>query len=88
MRRRTILDDVMAEHIIYGGTLATRAEVYDDVIALGHPARTADMFAFGPRAVAVDPGDHADRLTLKRLREIESSRAGGHPSPQNNMLQC
>ncbi len=69
--RRNIVAEIMAEHIIYGGLLATRAEVYADALGRTGSWRAADMYACGPRAVAVDPLDHANRPTLAQVRSRE-----------------
>lgn len=72
--RRNLVAEVMAEHVIYGGLLATRQEVYDDVIALGHDWKWADYIACGTHAKTVDPNDHQHRPTLKQIREQENRR--------------
>lgn len=55
MRRRTIVDCVMGERVMYGGEIMTRAEVYRDVIEKGYDRRTADYFAFRPDPIEGDP---------------------------------
>lgn len=72
MASRNLVNEVMSEHIIYGGLLATRGEVYEDVIALGHGPKAAEAFACGINVKAVNPADHQNRMTLKQLRERES----------------
>lgn len=48
MPTNNLLSEVMGEVISYGGMIvATRAEVYQDMISRGFPRCAADMFAFG-----------------------------------------
>ena len=59
-RARRFLTELMAERILYGGLVATRAEVYDDALEIvsthdvsdKRARRAAEMFAFGPRTRA------------------------------------
>lgn len=73
MPRRNLVAEVMAEHVIYGGLLATRGEVYDDVMAMGLGWKAADMFACGPRTKAVDPEQYWHLPTLRQMREAEAA---------------
>lgn len=75
MKKTRFIDELMNETIVYGGLRATRQEVFDDVIALGHTAKIADMFAFGPRAVAVDPESVRHLPSLRQMREAELAGA-------------
>lgn len=73
--RRNFMADLMAEEILYGGAVATRAEVYADVLARIGSAKIADMYAFGRNAKALGPDDPRPSLTLAMIREIESRHA-------------
>ena len=61
---------LMSEFISYGGMAATREEVYKDAldVALSNgrtrneAERSADLFAFGPNAIALTPEQVATRL--------------------------
>ncbi len=84
MKKPTLIDNLMAELINYGGFALPRSAVYEDALAAcfsrlpeDMPDRErkarqgADLFAFGPRAVALTPEQAAklipasefDRLT-------------------------
>ena len=66
------MDELMKERIIYGGCVATRAEVYRDCIDRGLPAKAADRFAFLPRAI--QEGEPVPALTLADIREYEKGK--------------
>lgn len=47
--KRTVVDDMMSEVILYGGLPVRRYDVYRDVLARTGSKWAADMFAFSPR---------------------------------------
>ena len=71
MKRQNYMDILAAEIIVYGGTLATRAEVYRDVLDKGYSAKAADMFAFGPRTRLATASDLSGRITLAEANELD-----------------
>ena len=66
MRRTTFMDELMGETILYGGLPVRRADAYEDALSRTGSAWAAELFAFGPRAAAVD----AEPLTREQLRRL------------------
>lgn len=62
-KKKTAVEELMAETINYGGMAATREQAYSHALdACSRPGvskdrtrRAAEMFAFGPKAKAIDP---------------------------------
>lgn len=44
---RGIVDQFLSEHVLCGGILYTRKQLYDELLAEGLPRRLADALAFG-----------------------------------------
>lgn len=68
MRRRkpTFVDEMMNEVISYGGLPVRRHHVYQDVLKRTGSKWAADLFAFGPRARAIE----AEPITLEELEAL------------------
>ena len=67
MRRRTLIDELMAEVILYGGLPVRRADAYEDALMRTGSHKLADAYAFGPRAKAID----AEPLTVEQLAALD-----------------
>ena len=78
--RRNIISELMAERIIYGGTVATRAEVYqhaqDCAVSKGADkrgaARCGDWAAFAGRARTATAADAAALPSLADVLRAET----------------
>lgn len=44
---RGIVERLFSEHVLCGGILYTRKQLFDELLAEGFPRRRADAFAFG-----------------------------------------
>jgi hypothetical protein len=44
---RGIVERLFSEHVLCGGQLYTRKQLFDELLAEGFPRRQADAFAFG-----------------------------------------
>lgn len=75
---RRIVDQLMAEPCIYGGLLATRGEVYEDLQEVRGPQGQPISHLMIDRLVwmcpAIKPGDPVPSLTLKQVRQDEANR--------------
>lgn len=70
MRRPTIIDRLMAEYVVWGGPVVTRAEALADCKAQGLDAQAIDVLVFGRAAVPApdDPAAHSEML--RRIRAL------------------
>lgn len=78
--RKNIVQEVLGEQCIYGGLLATRMEVYQDLVEI-HKARGQkinhlfiDRLTWMPKAATPDQVEFLSErgMTLKRMREWEA----------------
>lgn len=67
--KRSPIQQVMDEYVMWGGPIVTRAEAYADMKARGFDARAIDINVFGRAAVPApeDPSAH-----VAFLRQIQA----------------
>lgn len=68
-KRSNPVQQVMAEYVVWGGPIVTRAEAYADCKAQGFDARAIDMLVFGRNSVPA-PADPAAHVAF--LRQIQA----------------
>ena len=68
-KRRTIIDNLMDEYIMWGGPIVTRREALADMQSRGFDARAIDISVFGRKAVEApeNPEQH-----VAFLRQIQA----------------
>jgi len=67
--RRTIVDTVLDQYVVWGGPVVTRREAMADCKAKGFDARAIDTLVFGRRE-ALAPAD--PRAEVEFLRQIQA----------------
>lgn len=70
--RRSILDQVLDEYVVWGGPIITRREALADCKAKGFGAKAIDVLVFGRREVDA-PADPAAHVAC--LRQIQAMEA-------------
>lgn len=75
-RRRTLVDELMAEYIPMGGPVLTRADAYAHLTRLGITGRARDHAVFARAAVPAPEDPEAHRAFARRIEEREARRDG------------
>lgn len=75
MKRRSIIEDILDEYVMWGGPTITRREALADCQARGFEAKAIDVLVFGRRQ-APTPADPAAELAFfRRIQELEFRRS-------------
>jgi hypothetical protein len=65
-QKLNMVQQIFAETVVYGGLIATRAEVYEDIVSLNGNSTMADYISM--RAKEATPEDIANRPRLADIR--------------------
>lgn len=75
MKRRSIIDDVLDEFVVWGGPTITRREALADCRERGFDAKAIDVLVFGRRQAPAPADPAAELAFFRRIQEAEFARS-------------